>query len=103
VRSLLSTESPIMSESEMVIMEPVPPVYKVPMNIPSMQVCFAIIRMIAIYNMRGPIMITIRRRIVIGRIVISRIIVGRIAVRVVERETYANLEIDAAVRHGSSR
>ena len=87
-----------MSESEMVIMEPVPPVYKVPMNIPSMQVCFAIIRMIAMYARRCPIIMSIRRRIVV-----SRVIVGRIAVRIVERDPYANLEIDATVRHGSSR
>lgn len=86
-----------MSESEMVIMEPVPPVYIVPVHMPSMQVCFAIIRIRVIYNKRVPIMISIWRRIVIGRI-----IVGRIAVRIVKWDTYANLEIDATVRHGSS-
>jgi len=94
----LSSESPAVIKSEMVIMESPASLDEMAVTESSMYVYCTkkriINRSISIKGGRRRIGVAVWR---------CRIVVGRIAVRVVERYAEADLEIDAAARHCSPR
>lgn len=97
-QAALSSESPAVIESEMVIMESPASLNEMAVTEPSMYVYRAKKRII-----KRSISIKGRRRRIVVTVWRCRIVVAWIAVRVVERYAEADLEIDAAARHCSPR